>query len=75
MERSIMKTTTLAIAAATLLGGLTLGLGSASAATATGVQASGAPTSYVKMMSKRQMMMRDKKMMRRKMMMKKKGMM
>lgn len=67
-----MKKTTLALATAALLGGLTLGVGSASAATQDGVRTGAAPTTYV-MMHKKKMMMRHK-MMHRKMMMKKKMM-
>ncbi|WP_147047499.1 hypothetical protein [Methylobacterium gnaphalii] len=77
-----MRMKTLVLTTATLLGALTLGLGSASAATPAGLQATGAPTAYTAMMSnKKMMMMKKKRMMRhhrmmhhRKMMMKKRMM-
>ncbi|MCE4223104.1 hypothetical protein HCU64_05025 [Methylobacterium sp. C25] len=77
-----MRITTLVLTTATLLGALTLGVGSASAATPDGLQASGAPTAYTAMMGRKKMMMMKKKRMmhhhrsmhHRKMMMKKRMM-
>ncbi|NEU10616.1 hypothetical protein G3T14_00545 [Methylobacterium sp. BTF04] len=64
-----MTKTTLALAAATLLGGLTLGLGSASALPAgpAAIQAGAAPVTQVRMMSTHDRMM-ERRMMKKRMM-------